>query len=106
MHRIHVQITLRNAGPDPIAGVAVVLELSSGLSVESVLPATAIEAPGTSPPTVYVPNVIPVKGSLKLTVTLKVSASAKPKEFLSVLTTAKYFNTPTRTKKRLIRVAA
>lgn len=80
--------------------------MSSALSVESVLPATASKAPGTNATTVYVPNVIPVKGSLRITVTLKVSASAKPRDRLTVSSTAKYFTTSTRAKKSIVRVAA
>jgi hypothetical protein len=86
--------------------VAVVLELGSALSVESVLPTTASKAVGTNPATLYVPNVIPVRGSLLVIVTLKVSASAKSRDRLTVSTTAKYFTTPTRTKKSVIRVIA
>jgi hypothetical protein len=99
-----VQITLRNAGPNPIAGVAVLLELSSALSVASI-PPTATKSSST-PVTINVPDTIPVRGSLQVVVTLKVSESAQLRDSLTVLTTAKYFATPTRTKKNTIRVVA
>jgi hypothetical protein len=100
-----VQITLRNAGPDPIAGVAVLLELSNALSLASTNSGSTPDS-GSTPVTINVPNTIPVKGSLQVIVTLKVAESAKPRDLLTVLTTAQYFTIPTRTKKNTIRVAA
>lgn len=85
--------------------MAVLLELSSALSVASVFPTNATKS-DSNPATISVPTTIPVRGSLQVIVTLRVSESAQLRQRLTVLTTAQYFNTPTLTKKSFIGVVA
>jgi hypothetical protein len=93
-------VTLRNAGPDPIIGVGLNLQLSSGLKVVSTLPKNTAVVGNT----VFAADPIPVRGSLVVTITLEVTG--KVRDRLTVSTTATSFTTTTRVRKNTIRVIA
>lgn len=101
------QITLRNAARTALnSDLTVDLTMSSALTVKSVSPSTGTRPGSNGGTTLVVSGSIPVRGLLKLTVTLEIAASAKPKDILTLTTTAKHFNTPTRPKGSKFRVVA